>query len=91
MLCNCLLCICVFIGAKVWGKVTKDLFIKNRTRSLVTLLLFLYEFLWISLYYESAVSEENCVNDWDFYRILGETYGVFLLLLLWAYSQVLAH
>ena len=60
----------------------------------------MYEFLWISLYYESAVSEENCVNNWDIYRILGETYGVYLLLLLlillllllsWAYSQVLAH
>ena len=29
---------------------SKDLFIKIRTRSVVTLLLFLYEFLWISLY-----------------------------------------
>ena len=32
-----------------WPKSFKDLFIKNRTRAVVFLLLFWFEFLWISL------------------------------------------
>ena len=38
-------------------EVSKDLFIKIRTRSIVTLLVFLYEFLWISLYKLPRLSE----------------------------------
>ena len=42
----------------------RDLFIKICTRSVVTLLLFLYEFVWISLYYKilkNASSKWRCI------------------------------
>ena len=40
---------------------SKDLFIKNRTRTVVKLLLFLYEFLWISLYIPNFVIKNQVV------------------------------
>ena len=40
----------------------KDLFIKNRTRRVVTLALFLFDFLWISLYLRSAWTMSDIVH-----------------------------
>ena len=42
---------------------SKDLFIKIRTGSVVILLLFLYEFLWISLYFKITINVEK-MNFW---------------------------